>query len=145
VILGIGSLCLMLLNSNFYSLFVRLKIALLQDSRVFRYTCFAGAILLIVSLFWVGAKPIAVGLFPGEADKVAHFATFGLIAALLWLSFQRVHPLLVIAIVSAIGAADEFHQRYLPGRSASLEDLATDIFAAIVIVALMKYARLHTK
>jgi len=119
--------------------------ALLPNSRVFRFTCLTGAMLLIVSLFWVGAKPIAVGLFPGQLDKVAHFATFGLIAALLWLSFQRGHPLLVIAIVSAIGVADEFHQRYLPGRSASLEDLATDILAAIVIVALMKYVRRHTK
>jgi len=116
-----------------------------SDSRIFRLTCLAGALFLVVSLFWAGAKPIAVGLFPGQLDKVAHFATFGLIAALLWLSFERGHPLMVIAIVSATGAADEFHQRFLPGRSASLEDLATDIFAAIVIVALMKYARQHNK
>jgi hypothetical protein len=119
--------------------------AMVSDSRIFRLTCLAGALFLIVSLFWVGAKPIAVGLFPGDMDKVAHFATFGLIAALLWLSFQRGHPLIVIAIVSATGAADEFHQRYLPGRSASLEDLAADIFAAIVIVTLMKYARQHNE
>jgi hypothetical protein len=111
------------------------------DSRFFRLACLAGALLFIVSLFWLGAKPIAVGLFPGQVDKAAHFATFGLIAALLWLSFQHPHPLLVIAIVSVIGSADELHQRFLPGRSASLEDLATDILAAIVIVSLMKYAR----
>ena len=116
-----------------------------SDSRIFRLTCLAGALFLIVSLFWVGAEPIAVGLFPGPVDKVAHFATFGLITALLWLSFQRGHPLLVIAIVSATGAADEFHQRFLPGRSASLEDLATDILAAIVIVTLMKHARRHNE
>jgi len=115
--------------------------SLVFDSRAFRLSCLAGAIFLIVSLFWVGAKPIAVGLFPGNLDKIAHFATFGLIAALLWLSFQRGHPLLIIAIVSATGAADEFHQRFLPGRSASLEDLATDLLAAVVIVTLMKYAR----
>ena len=115
------------------------------DSRIFRLACLASAIFLIVSLFWVGAKPIAVGLFPGQLDKVAHFATFGLIAALLWLYFQRSHPLLVIAIVSATGAADEFHQQFLPGRSASLEDLAADIIAAILIVTLMKHARQHKK
>lgn len=112
-----------------------------SGGRVFRVTCFSGALFLIISLFWVGAKPIAVGLFTGHMDKVAHLATFGLIAALLWLSSQRGYPLLVIAIVSTIGAADEFQQRFLPGRSASLEDLGTDIFAAVVIVALLEYVR----
>jgi hypothetical protein len=119
--------------------------SLVFHSRVFRLACLSGAIFLIISLFWVGAKPIAVGLFPGQLDKVAHFATFGLIAALLWLSFQHGRPLLVIAIVSAVGASDEFHQRFLPGRSASLEDLAADILAAVVIVTLMKYARRHNE
>lgn len=111
------------------------------DSRIIRLACFVGALFIIIGLFWMGAKPVAVGLFPEPLDKIAHFATFGLIAALLWLSFQRGHPVLIIAIVSAIGAADEFHQRFLPGRSASLEDLATDIFAVVVIVSLLKYTR----
>ncbi len=112
-----------------------------NDSPIFRLTCLAGALFIIASLFWAGSKPIAVGLFPAPLDKVAHFATFGLIAALLWLFFKRDHPLLVIAIVSTVGAADEFHQRFLPGRSAGLDDLAADIFAAVVIVSLLKYAR----
>lgn len=114
---------------------------MIRDSRIFRLTCLAGAIFLTIGLFWMGSKPIAVGLFPAPLDKVAHFATFGMIAALLWLSLQRGHSLLVIAIVSVIGAADEFHQRFLPGRSASLEDLAADIFSAVVIVFLLEYAR----
>lgn len=112
-----------------------------RDSRIFRLTCLAGALLLIIGLFWMGAKPIAVRLLPGSLDMVAHFAAFGLIAALLWLSLQRGHPLLVVAIVSAIGAADEFHQRFLPGRSASLADMAADIIAAVMIVSLLEYAR----
>lgn len=115
--------------------------SLIDSSRIFRFVCLAGALYFIIGLFWMGAKPIAVGLFPAPLDKVAHFATFGLIAALLWLALQRGHPLLVIVIVSAIGAADEFYQRFLPGRSASLEDLAVDIFAAVVIVSLLEYAR----
>lgn len=85
--------------------------------------------------------PIAVGLFPEPLDKVAHFATFGLIASMLWLSMFRGQPFLVIAIVSAVGAADEFHQIFLPGRSAGLDDLAADIFAAFVITSLLEYAR----
>ena len=82
-----------------------------------------------------------MGLFPAPLDKVAHFATFGLIASLLWLSVLRGKPWLVIAIVSAVGAADEFHQIFLPGRSAGLDDLAADIFAAVVITSLLDFAR----
>lgn len=114
---------------------------IINDSRIFRLACLAGAILLITSLFWIGAKPVAVGLFPGPLDKIAHFATFGLIAALLWLSLLRGYPMLVVAIASAVGVADEFHQRFLPGRSASATDLATDILAAVVIVSLLEYTR----
>jgi len=58
--------------------------AVVSDSRIFRLACLAAALFVIVSLFWAGEKPIAVGLFPGEVDKVAHFAIFGLIAALMW-------------------------------------------------------------
>ena len=118
-----------------------LSVTVVKDSRIFRLACLAGALFLIIGLFWAGTKPVAVGLFPAPLDKVAHFATFGLIAALLWLSLQRGHSLLVITMVSVIGAADEFHQRFLPGRSADLEDLAADIFAAVVIVTLLEYAR----
>lgn len=98
---------------------------------------------MIAGLFWLGAKPVAVGLFHPPIDKLAHFATFGLITGLLWLSILRGKPLLVISIVSLVGAADEFHQIFVPGRSAGLDDLAVDILAAVVITALLEYARLR--
>ena len=107
----------------------------------FRLACLSAAIVLVTCLFWLGAKPVAVGLFPEPIDKVAHFATFGLIASLLWLSVLRGKPFLVVAVVSAVGAADEFHQRFLPGRSAGLDDLAMDILAALVVTFLLEYAR----
>jgi VanZ family protein len=112
-----------------------------NSGHIFRFTCFAAALFIIIGLFWGGTKPVAVGLFPGPLDKVAHFATFALIAALLWFSFQCSRPLLVIVMVSAIGIADEFHQFFLPGRSANMADMATDIFAAVFMVYLLKYAR----
>ena len=111
------------------------------DNRIFRYACLAGAFFLVSCLFWLGAKPVAVGLFQPPLDKVAHFATFGLLASMLWLSILRGRPFLVIALVSVVGAADEFHQIFLPGRSAGLDDLAADIFAAVVIASLLEYAR----
>jgi hypothetical protein len=115
------------------------------DSRVFRFTCLSGALFIITCLFWLGAKPIAVGLFPAPLDKIAHFTTFGLLACMLWLSILRGRPLWVIAIVSAVGAADEYHQIFLPGRSAGLDDLAADVFAAVVIASLLEFVRRQEK
>jgi len=113
----------------------------LSDGRIFRYACLAGAVFITINLFWLGAKPVALGLFHPPLDKVAHIATYGLISTLLWLFLHRRYSLLVIVIVSFIGVADEFHQRFLPGRSAGLGDLAADIFAAVVIVSLLALGR----
>lgn len=112
---------------------------LARYSQIFRCACFAGAVAIVIGLFWVGTKQVAVGLFPDPWDKVAHFATFGLIAALLWLSLLRDHPFIVIAVVTLIGMADELHQHYLPGRSANMGDLAVDMLSAALIVALLGY------
>lgn len=112
-----------------------------SNSLIFRLTCLAGAILIIAGLFWLGTKTFAVGLFPAPLDKVVHFVTFGLITGLLWLSFLRGKPIQVFAIACVVAAADEFHQIFLPGRSASLDDFAADIFAALVITTLLEYNR----
>jgi VanZ like family len=120
---------------------MKIGMHLASGSHIFRFACLAGAIFLVTCLFWLGAKPVAVGLFPAPLDKVAHFATFGLLASMLWLSILRGRPFLVIALVSAVGAADEFHQVFLPGRSAGLDDLAADVFAALVITSLLEFAR----
>jgi hypothetical protein len=112
-----------------------------SDGRIFRFACFGGAVFLVACLFWLGARPVAIGLFPAPLDKVAHFATFGLITTMLWLSVLRGKPLLVVAIVSLVGAADEYHQIFVPGRSAGLDDLAADILAAVVIASLLEFAR----
>lgn len=113
----------------------------IREHKIIRLTFLTAALLLVGGLFWIGAMPIAVGLFPEPLDKVAHFATFSMIACLLWLSLFRGQPILIIIIASAIGAADEIHQRFLPGRSSSFDDWATDFFAALVITTLLEYAR----
>ncbi|MBU1481749.1 MAG: VanZ family protein [Gammaproteobacteria bacterium] len=111
------------------------------DSHLFRLACLGCALFLITGLFWIGSKPVAVGLFHPPLDKVAHFATFGMIACMLWFSILRGRPWLLIAAVTLVGAADEIHQQLLPGRTAGLDDLAVDVLAAAVIASLLEYAR----
>jgi VanZ family protein len=67
-------------------------------------------------------------------DKVAHFGEYSVLAFLLAGRMRRhvgrrLTPLLLaacIAVSIAYGASDEFHQRFVPGRDASLYDLAAD-------------------
>lgn len=83
-------------------------------------------------------------------DKVAHFGEYSVLAFLLVgagrrrMRERRITPLLLagcITLAAAYGASDEFHQRFVRGRDAALDDLAADavgatagaLFAAVVL------------
>jgi len=69
--------------------------------------------------------------FPG-ADKLAHFAFYGVMGFLFVLWRREIGTEAAAAIVWAaifaalLGAVDEFHQQWIPGRSMELLDWATD-------------------
>lgn len=96
---------------------------------------------MLGGLFIAGAQPVAVGLFQPPIDKVAHAGIFALFAILLWYGSNRQSVLGVFVVVVLIGALDEWHQRYLPGRSADLLDLAADAMAAGVVLMVFRAIR----
>ncbi|HUO43547.1 MAG TPA: VanZ family protein [Burkholderiales bacterium] len=99
------------------------------------------ALIVIFNLFYLGAKPVAVGLFPEPWDKLAHFLVFSLLTALFWIATDGRFGVFIVLAVSLIGAADEIHQIFLPGRSAGLDDLAADIIAALTMFWLLHWLR----
>ncbi len=96
---------------------------------------------MIGGLFIVGAQPVAVGFFQPPVDKVAHGGVFALLAILLWYGSNRQSALGVFVVVVLVGALDEWHQRYLPGRSADLLDLAADAIEAGVVLMVFRAIR----
>lgn len=97
----------------------------------------ACAVLLVfglpLGLYVGGAQPMAVGLIPSPYDKLAHAAVFALLAgALGYVSGLRGWSMLLVAWLGAlaVGALDEWHQSFLPGRTASWDDLAADAVGA---------------
>lgn len=94
---------------------------------------------VVFNLFYLGSKPVAVGLFQPPMDKVAHFATFSLITTLLWVGALRGRPWMLGMIASLIAAADEMHQLILPGRSAGFDDLAADLMAVAFTILLLDW------
>jgi hypothetical protein len=102
--------------------------------RGWRQFYLAACLVLVANLFFLGSQPFAVGLFQPPYDKLAHFAAFGCMALLLTLASVGRWPLAVVAAVTLVGVLDEWHQTWLPGRSADMGDLAADFVAAVAVV-----------
>ncbi|MEQ1600496.1 MAG: VanZ family protein [Methylophilaceae bacterium] len=85
---------------------------------------------MLGGLFILGAQPMAVGLFQPPVDKFVHVIFFSLLTISLWFGTNRSHLIAVFLSVILIAVLDEWHQYYLPGRSADMLDLSADILAA---------------
>ena len=89
------------------------------------------------------AKHLAARLpdAPTPWDKVAHFCYYGLMAVLLVHGLGRRWLWVPLVLVPAVGALDEWHQFYVPGRDASVFDWMAD--AAGTGVAVFAFWRIR--
>jgi hypothetical protein len=95
-------------------------------------------VVLVGTLFYLGAQPFAVGLIPEPWDKLAHAFTFGVLA-LLWSGvFRARRPWLVLVLAALTGACDEVHQIWLPGRTADVFDFLADVAGAGMVLAALR-------
>ena len=84
-------------------------------------------------------------------DKLVHFSMYGVFAALLtqYLMIGRGWwraALLSAVFVVAFGAADEWHQRFIPGRSTEFADWMADSVGAIIgVTAVSAFSRRLTR
>ncbi len=95
---------------------------------------------IILNLFFWGAHPIAVNLLPTPLDKLLHGGTFTVLSCAIGLaSGLQGFRMLSVAFFGAllIGALDEWHQVYLPGRHPSLDDLLADAVGSLAGAALL--------
>jgi len=96
-------------------------------------------------IFFVSSREIPPGLVPPipHIDKVAHVLEYALLAALafraLWPDTGRPTPLWVlvagVALAVVYGAADEFHQYFVPTRECDWADLAADGVGSAIAAA----------
>jgi VanZ family protein len=86
-----------------------------------------------IGLFVGGAQPVAVGLFPWPWGKLVHGLTFGVLAvAMAYASGLGGWRMVLFGFVGSVlvGALDELHQLYLPGRHGQLSDVGFDALGA---------------
>jgi VanZ family protein len=76
----------------------------------------------------------------GQVDKIYHFMEYGLFSALFFVGwhFFRVKSGLFYLFLMLFAASDEFHQSFIPNRSASVWDFVVDVFAGILCYNGMK-------
>ena len=98
----------------------------------------------MVLIFWLSSRPETglPELFWGQ-DKLEHFLAFGMLGFFYFHSFRRrdakptyTRVVFITLMVASYGLFDEAHQYFVPGRDASLADLAADtaggFFAAVI-------------
>jgi len=84
-------------------------------------------------------------LFFGS-DKLAHFVEFWVMGALLFLTFAfaDLRPwdsVIAVTLGAAYGIVDEYHQSFVPGRTADPIDAAVNVLGVLVAVALLMYVQ----
>lgn len=93
--------------------------------------------MILVCTSLPGSAVPAVGV--PHVDKLVHFLLYAVFGALLARALRReagiatppgggrwTHLLATIAVVSLFGAADEWHQQWVPGRSSDVLDWCAD-------------------
>ncbi len=86
-----------------------------------------------------------ITLFSG-ADKLIHLGEYAFLSWLLSRALRSASPfsreaaLIAIVFASLYGISDEFHQAFVPGRSAELLDVVADCGGA-VLAQLISYKR----
>jgi VanZ family protein len=101
---------------------------------------------LLLALSWAGVL-YYLSAQPGtdtpplfmHQDKLLHFFAFGLLGFLTMGAIRtkgRTHHnwqvWLIVLLVGLYGVVDEFHQRFVPGRDASIYDIAADMAGGIL-------------
>jgi VanZ family protein len=89
-------------------------------------------------------RPNIETLFHNSQHHFAHLLAFGLMGLLGRWAFDGWPraALLAVLATSAFGITDEFHQSFVPGRRAAVDDWALDTLSATIAIYL--FARLRT-
>jgi VanZ family protein len=103
-----------------------------------RAACLAAFAALLVQIFFLDEPRLARDLANATWDKLLHAAGFGALALLYWMGLGFRAPLPGWILVTLIGALDEFHQIFIPTRTADVLDVVADAVGAAVVILLLQ-------
>jgi VanZ family protein len=117
----------------------------IEMNRRFPFVFFWGPPILYAGLiFWLSSISTLPHI-PENSDKFFHFIEYFVFAVLIWRAFglgkfwffNSKQALLTTFIASTYAASDEFHQLFVPGRSASIYDWIADVAGILGMLTLM--------
>ena len=99
----------------------------------------------MATLFFVSSLSSLPGPPGGLTDKHEHFFFYGILAALAlralakgeWRGVRLVTVIGAILISSLYGVSDEFHQRFVPGRTYEVLDMVADAVGSAAAAGLL--------
>lgn len=94
----------------------------------------AGAFVWMGVIFALSSLPGSA--VPGKYGSAGHFAVYAVLGALYFVALRHQRPalravMLAVALASAYGVTDEFHQSFVPGRVPDVADWAVDTAGAL--------------
>lgn len=110
------------------------------------------ALAWLVAILVVSSLPLRGPELPlAHLDKLAHLAEYGVLAVLALVGLDPgstrglfLRTLAAVPIMALVAAADELHQRWIPGRSGDPLDLGADVLGILLgagLVLAMVWAR----
>lgn len=109
----------------------------------------APVILWMAAIFYLSSQPKlpSVPLLSGIewGDKVAHAIAYAVGGALVWRALSRKWPkwwqiAATVALTTAFGLSDEFHQLYVPPRTFDMLDLSADVIGSALAAMTLTFA-----
>ena len=103
---------------------------------------YAGLIIVLSSMSHLPSPQL--GIF--SSDKLIHFTEYAVFAFLFYRSFSKTLPLsgrfdsgslvalITFALLLVFSAGDEFHQKFVPGRSADVFDVIADVLGGTLVI-----------
>jgi len=92
-------------------------------------------------IFWLSSGPLPSTGGIEIPDKAAHFGAWAVLGALLWYAFAALGVgrggAFAFIVAALYGAGDEFHQRFVAGRSADVADWLTDMAGSAAVLMLI--------
>ena len=113
------------------------------SERLIRQAALAALVVVVAGIFIGGEQPGAGTLVPEPWDKVLHMAAYGTIAVLTGIAFPAASLPAVLLVTVTIGAADEIHQYFLPGRQAGIDDWFADLVGGLLVLHFIPLFRRH--
>ena len=100
-----------------------------------RALCLFAFGIVLLQLFVLPEPRFANTLTNIAWDKLVHATAFGGFATILWIGLGSRWPLAIWAAMVCVGALDETHQLFVPGRDAEIFDAVADAVGSGIALA----------